>query len=273
MELVSRNQINMPRHRRVRSRGPQPRDVRHTTAQRGPLQISYPGVRRSRTGESHQVIQICHSAPSAGAVAKASAPVPRGARVATPRRLVALSLALLPLLLLLDAATGGTPRHRALPPAAAAAASMDPGHGSSMAMTFTASTSVTLWVGGWTTHNTASYAASLLFLALMAAAQEALYAVRAAARAGSLKATALYALNALVSYLLMLAVMTFNVGVLLAVVLGMALGRHASSRVRSQAEPEEGRAALLEQTQQEGVASRGGGAADADVCCPPREPL
>jgi copper transporter 1 len=207
--------------------------------------------------------------PSAGAVARLSS-APRGTRVATPRRLVALSLALLPLLLLLDAATKGSPR-RAPPTAATAVGSMDPGHGSSMAMTFSASTSVTLWVSGWTTHNTVSYASSLLFLALLAAAQEALYAVRAAARAGSLKATALYAFNALVSYLLMLAVMSYNVGVLLAVVLGMALGRHASSRGRSQAEPED-RAALLEQ---EGAraGSASGASADADVCCPPREAL
>ena len=148
---------------------------------------------------------------------------------------------------------------------------MDPGHGSSMAMTFSASTSVTLWVSGWTTHSTLSYASSLLFLAFLAAAQEALYALRAAARAGSLKTTALYALNALVSYLLMLAVMSFNVGVLLAVVLGMALGRHASSRGRSQAEPED-RAALLEQEGARGGSASGAGA-DADVCCPPREPL
>ena len=141
-----------------------------------------------------------------------------------------------------------------------------------MAMTFSASTHVTLWVPAWTTHNAASYLASLVFLALLGCGQEYLLAARAAP-AGRVpspgKATALYTLNALTSYLLMLAVMTYNIGVLLAVLTGMCVGRFATS---SRAAARRG-AAIAETDAPEAPLLTGAeAAATADICCPPHDP-
>ncbi|CAL8468944.1 g8485 [Coccomyxa elongata] len=121
-----------------------------------------------------------------------------------------------------------------------------------MQMYFTASTHVTLWLKQWHTHTSVWYAVSLLGLLALALIQEFLSSYRASfarrlAKTGpldssssaeipligsSLRAasgprvvvTVLYALNVAISYLLMLAVMTYNVGYFVVIVLGLAAG-------------------------------------------------
>ncbi len=198
---------------------------------------------------------------------------PRPAARFLRRPLALASAALLPLLLLLHASQRAASAGHAH---AHAHVAMDGGMGGmSMAMTFSQSMRLTLWVDAWTTSNAAGYISTLAFLAGLAAFQEWLHAVRAAAPAGSARATVLYALNALCSYLLMLAVMTYNVGVLFAVVAGMAGGRHAvTRRARQRLENTEaqqpGAAALDEPTERDRLLGGGGGSAaggSADACC------
>lgn len=121
-----------------------------------------------------------------------------------------------------------------------------------MQMYFTASTHVTLWLKQWHTHTSVWYAVSLLGLLALALIQEFLSSYRAGfarrlqktgALEGSTSAeipltgssfraasglrsvlTVLYGLNVAISYLLMLAVMTYNVGYFVIIVVGLAVG-------------------------------------------------
>ncbi|KAJ9507793.1 ctr family copper transporter [Haematococcus lacustris] len=122
---------------------------------------------------------------------------------------------------------------------------------SSMPMAFTSSIHTTLWLSPWTTTNVYSYGASLLALVALAVLHECLACYRShciarfsgSSRGGSsaddplsvhrhgpspagakLWLSGLYCASMTTSYLLMLAVMTFNVGFFLAVVLGLGLG-------------------------------------------------
>ena len=87
---------------------------------------------------------------------------------------------------------------------------------------------MTLWFEGWKTKSVGSYLATLALLFLLAVAQEGLHALRSKLIPDSPQALALYGANALLSYLLMLAVMSFNGGVLLVVVAGMVAGRRVT---------------------------------------------
>lgn len=126
-----------------------------------------------------------------------------------------------------------------------------------MQMYFEATTSVTLWFKEWKTDTSGKYAGSIIGLLLLCLLQEGISRGRLLATrrwAGSsfrsldssseaghpdpvfsfasygrhlptrIGLTALYALNVTTSYLLMLAVMTFNVGYFITVVAGLALG-------------------------------------------------
>ncbi|CAK0780326.1 hypothetical protein CVIRNUC_005013 [Coccomyxa viridis] len=122
-----------------------------------------------------------------------------------------------------------------------------------MQMYFTNSSKVTLWLQQWHTSNSGWYAMSVIGLFILAVLQEFMISYRAtlgmkAAKAteGSssdinvnltgnrtialpesrvrLALTALYAVNVAISYLLMLAIMTYNVGYFIAIVLGLAVG-------------------------------------------------
>ena len=90
---------------------------------------------------------------------------------------------------------------------------------------FTMSHKMTLWFDGWKTKSMGSYLATLALLFLLAVGQEALHGARSQLPPDSPRAIGLYGLNALLSYLLMLAVMSFNGGVLIVVVAGMMAGR------------------------------------------------
>jgi Ctr copper transporter family len=124
---------------------------------------------------------------------------------------------------------------------------------------------LTLWFEGWKTESVGSYLATLALLFLLAVGQEGLHALRSKLVPDSPQSLALYGANALLSYLLMLAVMSFNGGVLIVVVAGMVAGRRVTfvlgirSRVRllpdraGESEAEKLAAALLHGT--------------SDACC------
>jgi hypothetical protein len=84
---------------------------------------------------------------------------------------------------------------------------------------------MTLWFDGWKTNSVGSYLATLALLFLLALAQEGVHVARAPLPPDSPKALALYGLNALLSYMLMLAAMTYNGGVLIVIVVAMVAGR------------------------------------------------
>lgn len=128
----------------------------------------------------------------------------------------------------------------------------------SMQMYFTATSSVTLWFQKWSTNTQGKYAASIVGLLLLCILQEAVsrFRTHAARQWGSsgfrslqsssadvvhsdaqssiasfrkylpvrVGLSLLYALNLTTSYLLMLAIMTFNVGYFIAIVAGLGLG-------------------------------------------------
>lgn len=139
-----------------------------------------------------------------------------------------------------------------------------------MQMSFEAGTHVTLWLRSWRTSSVGSYVASLLFLALLAVSSEALSAFRHrlsntggdgnavrpdveggggasdpllgffSARASSTRKHSfllalLYTLNMAIAYLLMLAVMTYNVGFFVVIILGFGLGHYVTSGQRIKA--------------------------------------
>ena len=83
-----------------------------------------------------------------------------------------------------------------------------------------------LHLQGWKTKSVGAYLATLALLFLLALAQEAIHSSRRGLLATSAKASLLYASNLLTSYLLMLAVMTLNVGVLLVIIAGLCVGRY-----------------------------------------------
>ncbi|GFH10202.1 uncharacterized protein HaLaN_05474 [Haematococcus lacustris] len=93
-------------------------------------------------------------------------------------------------------------------------------------MAFTSSIHTTLWLSPWTTTNVYSYGASLLALVALAVLHECLAVHRHGPSPAGAKLwlSGLYCASMTTSYLLMLAVMTFNVGFFLAVVLGLGLG-------------------------------------------------
>lgn len=128
--------------------------------------------------------------------------------------------------------------------------SMDSMHG--MAMYFTATTSVTVWFKSWTTGSNVAYAFALIGIFVMCLVHEALTTARLTykvythtkstedfpsrypavmrplATSTALRVTTdtiLYAANLVTSYLLMLLVMTYNVGVFFVVIGGLAIGR------------------------------------------------
>lgn len=91
-------------------------------------------------------------------------------------------------------------------------------------MAFSWSARLTLWFDGWSTSSAAGYLASLFLLAMLSALNEWLvFAGRG--RGEQARDFAWDASTLLCGYLLMLAVMTYNVGVLLTVVTATALVR------------------------------------------------
>ncbi|CAL5221667.1 g3896 [Coccomyxa viridis] len=125
-----------------------------------------------------------------------------------------------------------------------------------MQMYFTATTHVTLWFQRWHTSSSAWYAISVVGLFALALLQEFLVSYRAnigmkAAKPATTSSTdmnvtltggrslaspearvkvaltLLYAVNVAISYLLMLAIMTYNVGYFFAIVVGLAAGYFA----------------------------------------------
>lgn len=135
-------------------------------------------------------------------------------------------------------------------------AGMHEGHDMSsmhgMAMYFTATTSVTVWFKSWTTGSNVAYAFALIGIFVMCLVHEALTTARLTykvythtkgpddfpsryppvlrplATSTALRVatdTILYAANLVTSYLLMLLVMTYNVGVFFVVIGGLAIGR------------------------------------------------
>jgi len=171
------------------------------------------------------------------------------------RRLLACAFAALLAVLLLSLRAPAAP--------APAPAPAQP-HGMEMQMSFYWGTGVTLWFQGWTTRGPGEYVLALAGLAALCAGQEAVHTWRAHAAAGCVAGppsrlgrrprfrltplrssarssgrggaaleAALYGAHVLCSYLLMLAVMSFNGGVLLTVVASMAASRFLMARPRS----------------------------------------
>jgi copper transporter 1 len=93
-------------------------------------------------------------------------------------------------------------------------------------MSFELSTRTVLWFSQWRTEGPFSYALALSVVVALGFVHEALQRARlASAGSASPRDRALsYGLSLVTSYLLMLAVMTYNVGVFVAVVAGMAGG-------------------------------------------------
>ncbi|KAF5843751.1 Ctr copper transporter family-domain-containing protein [Dunaliella salina] len=144
-----------------------------------------------------------------------------------------------------------------------------------MPMYFVNTCKATLWFRGWVTDGPVSYALSMCFLVAFAIAHEAL-AVHRSSFLGKLSRESkprrispmekfwlalLYALNMGTSYLLMLAVMTYNIGFCVAVVLGLGTGYFMLIDMTAGCNGNLGGASLGGNDSHQGVLGR------ADACC------
>lgn len=110
----------------------------------------------------------------------------------------------------------------------------------SMQMYFKASDSVVVLFKGWETTSLGEYFATLIFIFLFSLAHEYMTTYRINytlkkddAHYGSLISSLLYLLSVTFSYLIMLMVMTFNVGIFFTVLLGLATGFYFFGQTRS----------------------------------------
>lgn len=144
-----------------------------------------------------------------------------------------------------------------------------------MPMYFVNTCNATLWFRGWVTDGPVSYGLSVCFLVAFAIAHEAL-AVQRSSFLGKLSRepkprrispveklwlALLYTLNMGTSYLLMLAVMTYNIGFCVAVVLGLGAGYFMLIDMTAGCSGHLGGASLGGNNMQQGLLGR------TDACC------